>query len=114
MIPQFAAFFTLFRQGKELTNAASWKNKTIAVNSLVSMLGAALVVARGFGYDISIDDQTIQTAGAGIFALYCAGNAIMHVITSKKVGLPPHSKAGPSDRTEPTPRVDSADYRGGQ
>ena len=59
---QVKPFFELFKQGKEVANAAAWKNGTISVNAVAGVLGAVAVV--------------------GIV------NAVMHVITSKKVGLP--------------------------
>lgn len=99
MIPEFQAFLTLFRQGKELKNAAVWKNRTMATNALIAFLGAALVVAKGFGYDISIDQQTLTALAGGISAAVCLFNTVMHVITSAKVGLPPDSGPGPAADT---------------
>lgn len=96
MIQEFQAFFTLFKQGKQLANSATWKNRTIATNALVAVLGAAMAVAKGFGYDFHIDDQTLSALGGGIAAAVCVGNNVMHVITSAKVGLPPAVDAGPA------------------
>jgi hypothetical protein len=87
MIQEFKAFFTLFQQGKELTDSKVWKDRQIVGNTLVGVLGAIAVIAKGFGYDFHIDEQTIQAAAMGIAALYGIGNSILTVITSKKVGL---------------------------
>ena len=84
----FKAFFDLFKQGKALVRSATWKNRTIGVNALASFLASAVVVAQGFSYDVQIDSETTQQMAAGVFAFVCAINAVMHVITSKKVGLP--------------------------
>lgn len=89
MIAQFQAFFVLFHQGKSLANSATWKNRTLATNGLIALLGAAIAIAKGFGYDFNIDDQTTQILGAGIVAFVGVANNVMHVITSDKVGLPP-------------------------
>ena len=94
MITEFKAFFDLFHQGKQLANSATWKNRTIATNTLVTVLGAAAIVAKGFGYDLHLDDQTIQALGAGAVAVYGLYNAVITVITSAKVGLPPDGEAG--------------------
>ncbi len=99
MISQFQAFFTLFRQGKQLANSATWKNRTIAANALLALLGAALAVARGFGYDIQVDPDTLKALAAGIPAAVAFGNTVMHVITSAKVGLPSIGGAGPAADT---------------
>ena len=93
MIREFQAFFDLFRKGKELTNAGVWKQRTIAANTLAGVLGSALVIAKGFGFDINIDDATVQAASAGIAALVCLGNAVMHAVTSARAGLPPKADA---------------------
>ena len=88
MIKEFQAFFTLFRQGKALANSAAWKNRAIAANSLTAVLGAALVIGKGFGYDIHLDEQTVEALAGGIAAAVAAVNAVMHVVTSEKVGVP--------------------------
>ena len=96
MIQEFQAFLTLFRQGKQLENSATWKNRTVATNAVVTLLAAATVIAKGFGYDLQLDDQVVQALGAGIVAAVAFVNAVMHVITSAKVGLPAKADAGPA------------------
>jgi hypothetical protein len=87
MIKEFKAFFELFQRGKELTNAAVWKNRQIASNAVAGLLSAGMVIGGGFGMDINIDQQTINVAGAGIVAIVGIANAILTAITSKKVGF---------------------------
>jgi lipopolysaccharide assembly outer membrane protein LptD (OstA) len=86
MIKEFQAFFTLFKKGKEVTNPIFWKNLQTAGNSLAGLISAIVVIAGGFGYDLHLTPEIISSAGAGIAALYGIGNAILVVITSKKVG----------------------------
>jgi hypothetical protein len=94
-------FFQAFKQGKQIANPATWKNASLATSALVTFLTALVGIAKGLGYEIHIDDQTLQAAGAGIFALYGVFSAVITVITSAKVGLPP------SDPTEPLPNIDA-------
>ena len=94
MIQEFQAFFTLFKQGKQLANSATWKNRTIATNTLIAVLGAMVAIAKSFGYDLHLDDQTISALGAGVVAAVGVTNSVMHVITSAKVGLPATGAAG--------------------
>ena len=98
MIKEFQAFITLFKQGKSLANAAAWKNRTIAANSLTAVLGAALVIGKGFGYDIHLDEQTVEALAGGIAAAVAAVNAVMHVVTSDKVGVPAKRQADDFER----------------
>jgi hypothetical protein len=97
MIKQFSAFFEAFKAGKELTNAATWKNRQIAAGALTGLLGAAVVIAKGFGYDIDVDQATVEALAGGITALYAVFNVVLVATTSAKVGLP----AGSADRNGP-------------
>ena len=107
IIEEVKAFLSLFRQGKEITKAATWKNNTIAVNTLVGFLGSALLVAKGFGYEFNIKPEEINSIALGIVTLLGAINGIVHVITSKKVGLP----AVPSSSEHEFPSIPIDDTR---
>jgi hypothetical protein len=84
-------FFELFKEGKEVADPATWKNRTIATNVVLALIGTVLGLAKAFGYPLSLDDDTIQNLAAGIVAAVGVVNAVMHVITSTKVGLPANS-----------------------
>jgi len=88
-------FFELFKEGKEVANAATWKNRTIATNAILALLGTALVLAKAFGFNVSLDSETTQNLAAGIVAFVTAGNAVMHTITSARVGMSANSGSGP-------------------
>lgn len=79
-------FFSAFRKGQELINADTWKNRTILLNVLVAFITALASIAKGFGYDIPIDSEAI---GGGIVAVFALVNAVMQIVTSKRVGLQP-------------------------
>jgi hypothetical protein len=85
-LPQF---FSLFQQGQEIANAATWKNATVATNVLVGVLGTVVSIASSAGYALPVDGNTLQVLGSGIVAAVGAVNAVMHVITSAKVGFAP-------------------------
>jgi len=95
------AFLELFKEGKELTNAATWKNRTITANVVVAFLGTLLVIAKNAGHDIQIDQETLANLGAGIVAAVAAVNAVMHSITDKRVGLSSDSGSGPTQGNPP-------------
>jgi fructose-1-phosphate kinase PfkB-like protein len=105
VIQEFQAFFTLFQQGKSLANAATWKNRTVATNALVAVIGAGTLIAKGFGYDLHLDQQTVEALGAGVAAAVAVFNSVMHVISSDKVGLPakPAALGGVGDGTTTGP-----------
>jgi hypothetical protein len=93
-------FFELFKEGKELTNAATWKNRTIATNACIAFFGTIVVLAKSFGYDLKLDQDTVANFGAGIVAIVGVINAVMHTITSARVGL---STNGGDSSTEGQP-----------
>ena len=84
-------FFELFKQGKEITNPATWKNRTIATNAVLALFGTGLALAKAFGYSLELDQDTLQNLAAGVVAAVGTVNAVMHCITSAKVGLPANS-----------------------
>lgn len=86
---------TAFHQGKELTNAATWKNRTVAINCLTAFLAAAFAIAKGFGYDLDLDPNTAQTLAEGVLAAVGVANSVVHVVTSQKIGLPPRAASDP-------------------
>lgn len=66
-------------EGYEVTNAEKWKKGTISVNAVAAILSALLMFV-----DTDINKETVANVAAGIIA---AVNIVMHVITSKKVGM---------------------------
>jgi len=88
MISEFRAFFAAFQQGKQLASSKTWKNRQIAAGALTSFLGAAIVIAKGFGYDLQIDQATLEAFAGGVAAVYGVFNAIIAATTSKTVGVP--------------------------
>ena len=90
-------FFTAFNQGKRLADSSTWKNRAAATSALALTIGAILAIAKGFGYDIPVDSDTVQAIAGGIAASVIAFNGIVQIITSKSVGLPAVSGTGPTD-----------------
>jgi len=82
------AFLELFKEGREIDNSATWKNRTIATNAVVALLGTLVVIGKNFGYDLQLDPETLTNLGGGVVALVAVVNGIMHVVTSSKVGVP--------------------------
>lgn len=88
-----------FQKGYELKRPDVWKNRAIGVNVIAGFLVALLGIGKAFGYDLGLSHDTVQGLAEGVFALATLGNAVVHVVTSKKVGLPP--KPGPADPPGP-------------
>lgn len=89
------AFLDLFRKGKEVANAEAWKAGTITANVVVGVLGAIVTAAKAVGYDLPLEAQTLDVVGTAIVSVVAAVNAVMHVITSARVGLSPSVPSNP-------------------
>ena len=78
--------FTALRQGYILRNPATWKNRTVAINALVAVIGAVLGIAGEFGHALNIGDDVIGAAALVIWGVF---NAWSTVATTDKIGLRP-------------------------
>lgn len=87
MFRKLGAFFEAFKKGQELANAATWKNRTIAVNVLVAFLGALVTLAGVFGFDLKLEASDLEAVATGVVALVGIVNTVMHLVTSAKVGV---------------------------
>ena len=85
---KIADVIAAFRSGSELANAATWKNRTLAVNAIVALLSALLAIAAAIGYRLDVTREDLEALAAGLAALVAIGNSIMHIVTSARVGLP--------------------------
>src|SRR5512143_2347477 len=82
-------------RGKQVADPATWKNRALATNAVSGLLIAAFSIAKVFGYVLPVDDATIELASSGLVALVLAANAVVHVASSTKVGLPPKEQPQP-------------------
>lgn len=102
--------FTALRTGYALRNSAAWKNRQIAVNSLAALFSAALAIAQGAGYAVTIDADTLVGLAGGVWAVVGLFNGWATAATSAQVGLPDSDHAdrapggtgqGPDDHGTP-------------
>jgi hypothetical protein len=87
------AFLELARRGSAVTDPALWKNRSALVMALSAFIVAIAQVAKAFGHDIGIDNDTASAIAGGIAAV--AGLWSTYA-TSDKVGLPPKREADPA------------------
>ena len=94
---KLAAFFALARTGSAVTDPALWKNRSALVMALSALIVAAAQVAKAYGYDLGIDNDTATAIAGGIGALVGVWSTYA---TSDKVGLP--AKRGDVEGKEPS------------
>lgn len=79
----------VMQKGQMVAQPGAWKNRTIVTNFVTALLAGLIAVAAVFGYDIQVDEQTLQAVGGGIAALISLVNVVMQCVTSDKVGFGP-------------------------
>jgi hypothetical protein len=98
------AFFDLFRKGSEVADPALWKNRSALVIALAAVIVAAAQVAKGYGYDFGIDNDTASAIAGGIAAV---AGLLGNFATSRKVGLLP-PKPGADDGVQAGPAAETS------
>lgn len=100
------AGLAVLRAGRELKNAAAWKN----VQALANFLSLLVALAVALGVNLPVTDDVVY-AVAGMIA--AAANIYFTYATSPKVGLLPAPEPKPADDLPPitlVSRVDPADW----
>jgi hypothetical protein len=102
------ALLNLFRKGSAVADPALWKNRSALVIALSALIVAVAQVAKGFGHDFGIDNDTASAIAGGIAAIAGLFN---NFATSDKVGVPGLASVVPP---EPEPdRSSQNDVLGG-
>ena len=83
------AALTIFHEGKELENSATWKNRQLLGNHLAALLAAGIFVAHSLGYSIPLDQSQITLIGSVAGAILATANSVLTVATSSRMGLKP-------------------------
>jgi hypothetical protein len=90
----------VFKKGKALTNKSTWANATALTGVLAGFLGAAFSLAKAFGYDVGVTDETINNLAAGAGALVLVVTNVLHVAANPHAGVQADGAAGSPDRPE--------------
>ena len=85
-------YVRVLRAGTSLSNPATWKNRQIAVNAIIVLIGAVVAISRGFGYEIPVvghlSDEALLDLANAVAALVCLFNGWAIYATTDKIGLP--------------------------
>lgn len=100
MFEKLGAFWNLFRRGQEVSDPALWKAKQVTGNMMGAVILALVAVAKGFGYELPMDNETALLIGGGFVAI---GNVVLTIITSKRAGLPLKEPQPFSESNNPFP-----------
>lgn len=83
MLEKFFAVIDALYEGKSLRNAATWKNRQMAVNAVLAVLG----VLVAFKPDLPISGEQMDSIAGGIVTVGGIIATILTPATSDKVGF---------------------------
>lgn len=109
IMKKIKAGFTVLREGEELSNSETWKNRQASSSAIISIIGAILVFIPSLGDYFSSED--IITIAGGLAALGGVLNSYITMATSKRVGLPVQNNSK-SDDEGPKDAFGNDLYRG--
>lgn len=78
------AMLDLFRKGSAVDNPQDWKSGQITATMLGVAIVSAVHLAKAYGYDLPIDEESATTVAGGIIAVV---NVILTMVTSKHAGF---------------------------
>lgn len=88
-----------FRQGKALTNSATWANTATATGALSAVLVGGFHIAKAFGYDFGADDAQLTQIAGGIAALVLLVTNVLHTVSNPAAGVPTKGESEPAANT---------------
>lgn len=86
MLDKLKGLWNLMQAGKAVADPALWKSRQITVTMLVAVLMAVVQLAKGFGYELPIDENTATAIAGGFLAVI---NVVLTLSTSDKIGFKP-------------------------
>jgi len=89
MFSKIKAFWSLFKAGQRVADAAKWKSRQIETTAIAAVLWGLVSVAESMGYQLPVGGETIDAIAVGIIATV---NVVLTVTTTNKVGLPDKRK----------------------
>lgn len=90
MAGKLSAFFSIpeaLKVGKIVANPVAWKTGQVTAGVLATCLGTIVAILPLFGYQLDIDDVTLNSIAGGILAAYGVFNKVVTVVTTEKIGV---------------------------
>jgi len=79
------AGYDLLKKGNAVSDPAKWKSRQVTVTMIVALLWSAIKGVETFlGYQVPIDEETVNNVSIGILALV---NWLFTWSTSEKAGI---------------------------
>lgn len=86
-IQKTTSLWQAFKAGKELANAAVWKDNARLTGAISAALAAVFGVLAAWGYYWNISQDDLVAIASGIVGMLSVYHTIVHTVTSAKVGF---------------------------
>lgn len=93
MFSKMKALWAVFQAGKSVANPKAWKMHQVSITMLAGLFIAIVQLAKAFGYEVPVDNETVTAISGGIIA---AANVVITIVSSDKIGLPSAQPPVPS------------------
>ena len=81
---KYRSLYLLLKKGRSVSDPAKWKARQITATMLTGAIWAAIQAAGAYGYDVPVDEETVNGVAVGVLAVV---NWVLTLSTSEKVGL---------------------------
>ncbi len=86
---KYFAIWNLLKKGEAVLNKTAWKTGQVTLAMLTPVIVALGTVLSYFGFNLPLDEVTVNTIASGVIALV---HVVLTTITSETVGLPNKDK----------------------
>jgi hypothetical protein len=102
IVQKTTSIWQAFKAGRELENAAVWKDGARLTGAITAFLAAIFGIAAAWGYHWDISQDDLVAIASGIVGVLSVYHTIVHTVTSAKVGfgavgVQPQHSTGPAD-----------------
>ena len=89
MFGSIQAGLVVLQKGQMLSNPATWKSRTVVLNTVAAIMTAGVAGAKALGYDIPLSDEELNQLALGVIVVLGMFNSWTTTATTDKIGIPP-------------------------
>ena len=86
---KMSTYLDMFKKGKKLANAETWKKRAVVQNLLVAFGGVILVALQWNGYTVAMDEANLEVLSTILITIIGLINCAVYTATSSKMCINP-------------------------
>lgn len=88
MFRAIQAGLVVLQKGQMLRDPATWKSRTVVLNTIAAIMTAGVAGAKALGYDIPLTDEDLNQLALGVVVVLGMFNSWSTAATTDKIGIP--------------------------